>query len=95
MSAVSISELKAHLSRYLKQVRRGGEIQILDRGVPVAKLTSTSSPEGKISKRRDRLLRSGLLRAGAGNLAALLETPPVPVAADISLALDDEREDRL
>ena len=31
MSTVSISDLKANLSRYLREVRRGGEIQVLDR----------------------------------------------------------------
>ena len=38
MTTASISELKANLSRYLRVVRRGGEVQVLDRGTPVAKL---------------------------------------------------------
>ena len=36
MTAVSISDLKANLSRYLREVRRGGEVHVLDRGAPVA-----------------------------------------------------------
>lgn len=36
MTTVSISELKANLSRYVREVRRGGEVQVLDRGKPVA-----------------------------------------------------------
>jgi prevent-host-death family protein len=42
MTTVSVSELKAHLSRYLREVRRGGEVQVLDRGRPVAGLTGVS-----------------------------------------------------
>ncbi|HEY7514112.1 MAG TPA: type II toxin-antitoxin system prevent-host-death family antitoxin, partial [Vicinamibacteria bacterium] len=40
MTRVSVTDLKAHLSRYLREVRRGGEVQILERGVPVARLTA-------------------------------------------------------
>ena len=42
MTTVSISELKANLSRYVREVRRGGEVQVLDRGAPVARLVPTS-----------------------------------------------------
>ncbi len=38
MTTVSISDLKANLSRYLREVRRGGEVQVLDRGAPIARL---------------------------------------------------------
>ncbi|MDD9980998.1 MAG: type II toxin-antitoxin system prevent-host-death family antitoxin [Gammaproteobacteria bacterium] len=36
MTTASVSDLKANLSRYLREVRRGGEVQILDRGAPVS-----------------------------------------------------------
>lgn len=32
MTPVSVYELKVHLSRYLREVRRGGEVQVLDQG---------------------------------------------------------------
>ena len=38
MQTASVSELKANLSRYLREVRRGGEVQVLNRGTPVARL---------------------------------------------------------
>ncbi|WP_419857128.1 type II toxin-antitoxin system Phd/YefM family antitoxin [Candidatus Palauibacter irciniicola] len=60
MTTVSISSLKANLSRYLRHVRRGGEIQILDRGVPVARLIA-ARPGGDDAV-RDRLIADGLLR---------------------------------
>ena len=38
MSTASVSELKANLSRHLREVRRGGEVEVLDCGAPVARL---------------------------------------------------------
>lgn len=38
--SVGIRELKAHLSAYIEQVRRGQSIVITDRGKPVARLAS-------------------------------------------------------
>lgn len=35
---VAVTELRAHLSRWLKQVRDGEEVVVTDRGVPVARL---------------------------------------------------------
>ncbi len=35
---VKVSEFKVHLGRYLKEVKTGGEITVLDRETPVAKL---------------------------------------------------------
>ena len=95
MQTVSISELKAHLSQYLKQVRNGSEIQILDRGVPVAKLTNIPAPEVDDAQRRDRLLRTGLLRAGGGDITGPLRAQPISVDASIGEALDEDRQDRL
>jgi prevent-host-death family protein len=35
---VAVSDLRAHLSDYLDQVREGAEVVITDRGVPIARL---------------------------------------------------------
>lgn len=35
---VKVSEFKVHLGRYLKEVKSGNEITVLDRETPVAKL---------------------------------------------------------
>jgi prevent-host-death family protein len=45
---VAVSELRAHLSDYLDQVRSGDEVVITDRGVPIARLlglTATATLE--------------------------------------------------
>ena len=98
MKAVSVSELKAHLSKYLREVRRGGEIQVLERGVPVARLTrlppSAATP-GDDDAARERLIRAGILRAGTGGVVDLLEDAPVNVGNSLVEALDRDRDDRL
>ena len=93
MTTVSISELKANLSRYVRQVRRGGEIQVLDRGTPVARLVP--AVEDNRHDVRERLIRQGLLKPGKGNTATILDEPPLVLASSISEALAEDRNDRL
>lgn len=96
MTQVSVTELKSRLSQYLREVRRGGEVQILDRGRPVALLTGLPSPQAESAdERRDRLVRAGILRPGRGNILQYLEEhPPLKLGIDLSAALQEEREDR-
>jgi prevent-host-death family protein len=96
MTRVSVSELKAHLSRYLREVRRGGEVQVLDRGVPVARLTrlSTAEPTADGGKRQ-RLVQAGILRPGRGDVRTILDAALVEVPTSILAALEQERSDRL
>jgi prevent-host-death family protein len=95
VKTVSVSELKAHLSRYLREVRRGGEVQILDRGVPVARLTRIGDATWPDRERRERLVRSGILRAGSGDGSSILETEPIELSTSVREALDDDRAERL
>jgi prevent-host-death family protein len=44
MKVVAISEFKAKLAKYLRLVRTGEEIDIRDRGVPVAVLSTVKNP---------------------------------------------------
>ena len=43
MKHVKIAELKAKLSEYLRYVRSGRELTVLDRDKPIAKITPVSS----------------------------------------------------
>ena len=93
MTTTSISELKANLSRYIREVRRGGEVQVLDRGAPVARLIPPStSDDGAV---RERLISAGLLRPGMGGAASILDEPPLVLPVSISQALTEDRTDRL
>lgn len=92
MSTASVSELKANLSRYLREVRRGGEVEVLDRGAPVARLVPPAG--GDHRGVRERLIGSGLLTPGSGSAAAILESPPLALPAGLSEALAEDRAER-
>ena len=93
MTTVSISELKANLSRYVREVRRGGEVQVLDRGAPVARLVPPASEDNRGV--RGRLIRQGLLRPGKGAAGAILNEPLLELPVSLSDALTEDRDDRL
>jgi prevent-host-death family protein len=96
VTRVSVTDLKAHLSRYLREVRRGGEVQILERGVPVARLTAVpAAASGEDHERRTRLVRAGILRPGSGDASGVLGTPPLRLPTSVAAALAEERADRL
>lgn len=92
MTTVSISELKANLSRYVRKVRRGGEVQVLDRGRPVARLVPAIADGDQA---RARLITQGVVRSGRGGAAAILDEPPLTLPVSISEALTEDRADRL
>ena len=48
MKTVKTSEFKAKLAKYLRLARNGEEIQILDRGIPIAKVLGSGSAEVKV-----------------------------------------------
>jgi prevent-host-death family protein len=67
MKKAAVSELKAHLSEYLNQVKAGGEILITDRGKPVARLV----PIARSKTHKEALVqmeKQGLIRLGSGKL---------------------------
>jgi prevent-host-death family protein len=94
MRAIPISKLKANLSRYLRDVRRGAEVQILDRGVPIARLVGGSSILGKDTEQWNRLVKAGILRAGSGDASVVLQQPALRLNADVSAAVIEDREER-
>ncbi len=95
MKTTSISDLKAHLSQYLAMVSQGTEVQILDRGVPVARLVGPGdSLSGDDGARVERLVRLGLIRVGRGPSHWLIDKGPLHLDAALATAVDEEREDR-
>ena len=96
MKTVSVSELKASLSKYLRIVRRGGEVQILERGVPIARIVAIapSATSGDDQARLERLASAGALRRGSGDARWILAEPPISApGANLSQALQDDREE--
>ena len=80
MKQVRIAELKARLSEYLRDVRRGESIAVLDRDTPVAQLVPVRDrsalrvrkpPPGAVPPGRVRVPKRGTLRVDV--LQLLLE----------------------
>ena len=61
MKAINVTELKTHLSKYLRQASRGTRILVKDREEAVAEL---GPPHVDAVSWRDRLIHEGRLRRG-------------------------------
>lgn len=68
MQSIKVTELKAHLSRYLRQASRGERITVSDRDNPIAELGPARAEPLFV---RDRLVRDGRLRPGTQDWGAL------------------------
>jgi prevent-host-death family protein len=68
MKMARIAELKNHLSRYVAYVKQGGQVLVMERDRPVAKLVPLAiAPDmGAESGRAARLEQQGLVRRGTG-----------------------------
>ena len=95
MKQAKISDLKNNLSRYLDLVRQGETIQILDRDIPIALITSISGSKG--FSQQDRLKqmeRKGLVRTGkTALLKSILDAPPPGKKTGALRAMLEEREE--
>lgn len=89
MKPVKVSELKAHLSAYLRKAARGARIVVHDRDQPVAQLGPLEAPA---TGWRERLAAEGRLRPGSQDWARLAVSTPAR-GVDIQQALRDVRED--
>ncbi len=95
MKRVSVTDLKNRLSEYLRLVKRGESIEVVDRSVPVARLLGVAGRAAGDSNPLDHLVREGVLSPARGKPPLeLLRQPPVPCRADAVQALIDERGDR-
>lgn len=95
MQKVTISQLKNRLSAYLRKVRAGQTLLILDRDEPVAQIARVPG-DAPADDRIARLERGGLLRRAAAPLTpkTLRGRGPGPgVGARVLDALLDERRE--
>lgn len=84
MLTAKIADFKSRLSSYLQEVRRGGEVLILDRKTPVARVLPVSDTENDLLIRRPRL--KGDLRK--------LKFPPLRQKIDVVKLVRQTRGDR-
>jgi len=95
MERVTISELKDRLSAFLKKVRAGQTIIIMDRNQPVARIERLGAA-GRSDERLSRLEKSGLMRTASRRIAvaALRATAPKSQQSVVQALLDERRESR-
>jgi antitoxin (DNA-binding transcriptional repressor) of toxin-antitoxin stability system len=89
MKVINVSELKAHLSKYLRLASRGTRITVKDRDEPVAQLGPL---EADGVSWRDRLAREGRLRPGTQDWGKL-RISRLHRRVDIQASLGAVRED--
>lgn len=84
MKTVRIAELKAKLSEYLRGVRRGESVTVMDRNTPVAMITPYNSGAGTLT------IRPPLVGAPRpGNISL---PPPLATQTDVLDLLLAERQ---
>ena len=95
MEKATISQLKNQLSAYLKKVRAGHVVMILDRDQPIARIERVR-PEAAGDERLMRLERAGLVRRGTVPLvlAALRLSVPKARLSVTQAVLEERREGR-
>ncbi len=93
MKTAAVAELKAQLSRYLKQVKAGEEVLVTERGAPIARLIPVASGAPQDDEIAD-LERQGLVRRGTGKLPRGFWQMPRPrdPQASVRRAVSEERE---
>lgn len=89
MKDINVSELKAHLSKYLRLAAKGTRIIVKDRNEPIAQLGPL---EGEKPSWRDRMATHGRLRPGT-QAWDKLEISKLDRQVDIQTALRAVRED--
>ena len=89
MKTINVAELKTHLSRYLRLVRQGEHIVVLDRKEPIAELSPLRAEE---TSPWIRLEREGKVTLGSQEWTKL-RTSSVKRKVPIQRLLRDVRED--
>lgn len=88
-----VREAKAHLSRLLRDVRRGHEWIITERGTPVARLVPIEKAALSLEERIRRLVEEGILLPPPSDARPL--PPPLPIKQGVVLAwLREDRDAR-
>lgn len=95
MKTVNVADLKNGLSKYLRDVRRGEEILIKDRNLPIAKIVPLSHTD-EIDAELLALAASGEIRLGTGRIPKSfwsMPAPRVPLKVLVDAVLADREGD--
>lgn len=84
MTSVRIADLKSQLSEYLRQVRKGRSVTVLDRDTPIARIVPYQADAAALSIREPV--------RGAPKLRDVALPPPLRIKGDIVALLLEERQ---
>jgi prevent-host-death family protein len=84
MNDVKIADLKARLSEYLRKVKRGHAVTVLDRETPIARLVPYETDAASLPVRRPA--------PGVPKLQDVPLPPPLAIKGDIVTLLLEERQ---
>jgi antitoxin (DNA-binding transcriptional repressor) of toxin-antitoxin stability system len=95
MERVTISQLKNSLSAYLKKVRAGQTVLILDRNEPIAVLERVDNKSMAGDERLTQLEQAGLIKRSKTSdpLGALRGYKPIKSKASVIDAVIEERRE--
>ena len=85
MRRVGVAQLKSRLSEYLRLVKRGGTVTVLDRDRPVARLVPPEQGDSRLVVRRP---------VAPGRIGAVELPPALAIPVDIAALLAEERGER-
>ena len=80
---VKISELKAHLSEYLRHVRRGHTVEVLDRDKLIAQIVPAKE-----------IVPGLVVRRGTGRMQDVKLPPPLDTKIDVVALIREDRDSR-
>jgi prevent-host-death family protein len=90
---IGLREANMHFSKYIKLVKKGREIVLTERGVPIAAIRPVAPKEDTLEERLNALKDRGVLKRGSGHLK--LPTPVALSGKAVSSIIIDERNERL
>lgn len=92
---MTVTELKNKLNQYLRLVKQGEIVEVLDHGVPIARLQGIEREQEGGDALLERLIREGIVtRAERTPTKAWLRNAPVPCKGDAVRASIERRGER-
>lgn len=95
MRRVTVTQLKNQLSRYLRMVKQGETLEVVERAVPIARMEGIERDGSGRDSHLNRLLRDGIV-TGASRSASKdwLKKPPLGSKVDPVKVMVEERNRR-
>lgn len=95
MQRVTVSELENRLSEYLRLVKGGEVLEVLEHSIPIARIEGVRVPAHAPSQALERLLRGGLARGPVKPMEpGFWSFPAFPCSSDAARTVIDGRGDR-